>query len=293
MTKRRGSSTRTFAGSFYPVNLSALSPTLIESELFGHQRGSFTGAIAERAGWLEVCPALGTVFLDEIGEVDTSIQVKLLRVLQSRQFSRLGETVSRQFKGKIIAATNRDLAEEMRHGRFRHDFYYRLCSDIVTVPSLQQRIASNADELPHLVGHLAQRIVGADGPAVAEEVVEWIVEHLGANYPWPGNVRELEQCVRNFVIRQSYVPTSSPAANSTADSHDELFGAILGGELTADELLRQYCTLVYSATGSYEATARKLKLDRRTVRAKVDAATVARQQSVARAASRETAQEPH
>jgi transcriptional regulator with AAA-type ATPase domain len=258
-----------FSGSFYPVNLSALSPTLIESELFGHQRGSFTGAIADRAGWLEVCPALGTVFLDEVGEVDTSIQVKLLRVLQSRMFSRLGESAAREFKGKIIAATNRDLAAEMRHGRFRHDFYYRLCSDIVAAPSLHARIADHPEELRHLVGHLAQRIVGAEGGVVAEEIVAWINANLGRDYAWPGNVRELEQCVRNYVIRKRYAPPCHQD-DDFADVHDGFFQEILDHRLTADELLRRYCTLVYSATGSYEATARKLKLDRRTVRAKVD-----------------------
>ncbi len=107
-----------FAGSFYAVNLAALSPTLIESELFGHKRGSFTGAVADREGWLEACPTLGTVFLDEIGEIDVSIQIKLLRVLQSRVFNRLGETTDREFRGKIIAATNRNLAEEMQSGAF-------------------------------------------------------------------------------------------------------------------------------------------------------------------------------
>ena len=94
--------------------LSTLSPTLIESELFGHKRGSFTGAEADRVGWLEVCPSLGTVFLDEIGDLDPAIQVKLLRVLQSRTFSRLGDTEIRQFQGKIIAATNHDLSAQMR-----------------------------------------------------------------------------------------------------------------------------------------------------------------------------------
>lgn len=117
-----------FAGAFFPLNLSALSPTLIESELFGHCRGAFTGAVADRPGWLEVCPPLGTVFLDEIGELDAAIQVKLLRVLQTRTFQRSGESASRQFEGKIIAATNRDLTEELQAGRFREDFYYRLCS---------------------------------------------------------------------------------------------------------------------------------------------------------------------
>jgi transcriptional regulator with AAA-type ATPase domain len=107
---------------FLTLNLSALSPTLIESELFGHRKGAFTGAVADRAGWLEISPRNGTVFLDEIGELDAAIQVKLLRVVQSRVFQRLGETDERPFHGKIIAATNRDLAAEIRAGRFREDF---------------------------------------------------------------------------------------------------------------------------------------------------------------------------
>src|SRR5687767_2426698 len=123
--------TEDFAGSFHPLNLSALSPTLIESELFGHRRGAFTGALEDRAGWMEVCPRLGTVFLDEIGELDPAIQVKLLRVLQTRTFQRLGDTATRVFRGKIIAATNKDLGREMAAGGFRKDFYYRLCSDII------------------------------------------------------------------------------------------------------------------------------------------------------------------
>lgn len=264
-----------FAGTFYPVNLSALSPTLIESELFGHKRGSFTGAIADRQGWLEVCPPLGTVFLDEIGEVDASIQVKLLRVLQSREFVRLGETAPQKFRGKIIAATNRDLAQEMQAGRFRHDFYYRLCSDMVALPSLAERLRDNAEELPHLVAHLAQRAVGAEASELASEVVAWIEQNLGLAYAWPGNVRELEQCLRNVLIRKAYRHQARENTKD-ADWHDDLYGAILGGELTADELLRRYCTLVFQDTGSYEATARRLKLDRRTVRAKVDPAVASR-----------------
>ncbi len=110
-----------FLGSFHAVNLSALSPTLIESDLFGHAKGSFTGATADRAGWLEQCQPLGTVFMDEIGELELAIQVKLLRVVESRSFSRVGETQTRRFEGKIIAATNRDLAEEIHAGRFRKD----------------------------------------------------------------------------------------------------------------------------------------------------------------------------
>ncbi len=115
-----------FGDLFHPLNLSALSPTLIESELFGHRRGAFTGALQDRAGWLETCEPFGTVFLDEIGDADPAIQVKLLRVLQARTFQRLGDTKPLLFRGKIMAATNRDLAREIQAGRFREDFYYRL-----------------------------------------------------------------------------------------------------------------------------------------------------------------------
>ncbi len=100
--------------SFLPINIAALSPTLIESELFGHRRGSFTGAIGDRKGWLEACPPSGSVFLDELGEMDLAIQVKLLRVIETRRFSAVGDTVARDFQGKLIAATNRDLPSEIQ-----------------------------------------------------------------------------------------------------------------------------------------------------------------------------------
>ena len=271
--EQRGAFTDDFAGSFHAVNLAALSPTLIESELFGHKRGSFTGAIADREGWLAVCPELGTVFLDEIGEIDASIQVKLLRVLQSRSFSRLGETAVQMFRGKIIAATNRDVAAEMGSGRFRPDFYYRICSDVIEVPSLSARIADSADELVQLVSHLVDRATGQEASPFAGEVVDWIDRNLGRQYAWPGNIRELEQCVRNILIRRRYAPARA-APPPAADFHDQLLADIADARLTADELLRRYCTLVFANTGSYEATAHKLKLDRRTVRAKVDAAAI-------------------
>jgi hypothetical protein len=104
---------------FFPINISALSPTLVESELFGHRRGAFTGAIADRKGWLETCPELGSVFLDELGDLDPAIQVKLLRVIETRTFHPVGDTASRQFRGKLITATNRDLAALIAKGRFR------------------------------------------------------------------------------------------------------------------------------------------------------------------------------
>jgi len=259
-----------FAGSFFALNLSALSPTLIESELFGHRRGSFTGAAADHAGWLEVCPPLGTVFLDEIGELDPVIQVKLLRVLEGRTFSRLGETEVREFRGKIAAATNRDLARDMRRGAFREDLYYRLCSDIIPTPSLRERLADNPAELRHLVTSLARRIVGIEAAAVAREVEEWIEIHLGSDYPWPGNVRELEQCVRNLLVRREYRPAEDGVPADEKDPREALATAIREGKLTAADLLARYCALVYRDVGSYEQAARRLQLDRRTVKAKVN-----------------------
>jgi transcriptional regulator with GAF, ATPase, and Fis domain len=255
-----------FAVSFFPLNLSAMSPTLIESELFGHKRGSFTGAVSDRAGWLEISPPLGTVFLDEVGDLDSAIQVKLLRVLQTRTFQRLGETADRRFRGKLIAATNRDLARELQDGRIRQDFYYRLCSDIVCTPSLHEQLLDKPDDVHDLVLFIAKRIVGPEADAVTDEVVPWIDEHLGRDYPWPGNIRELEQCVRNVVIRKAYEPPRSPPR----DAGEELLQDIHGSRLTAEQLLRRYCTMVYAQCGSYEEAARRLELDRRTVKSKIE-----------------------
>jgi len=193
--------------SFFPLNLSALSPTLIESELFGHRRGAFTGALEDRTGWLELCPQSGAVFLDEIGDVDSAIQVKLLRVLQTRIFHRLGETRERVFHGKFIAATNRELAREMAEGKFREDFYYRLCSDIVITPSLADQLQDASGGLDDLLRFITIKVAGeAEAADLADQVQQWIAGHLDKHYDWPGNVRELEQCVRNIMIHGEYQP---------------------------------------------------------------------------------------
>ena len=152
---------RDFRTAFHPLHLAAMSKTLIESELFGHKKGAFTGANADRMGHLEGRTASETIFMDEIGELEPEVQVKLLRVLQSRTFHRLGDTETRSFGGKVVAATNRDLAREMQAGRFREDLYYRLCSDVIRAPSLKEQLAGNRDELAHLVGVLIQRSLGA------------------------------------------------------------------------------------------------------------------------------------
>jgi transcriptional regulator with AAA-type ATPase domain len=261
-----------FSSSFYAINLSALPSTLIESELFGHRRGAFTGALQDRKGWLEVCPALGTVFLDEIGDLEATIQVKLLRVLQTRTFQPLGETHDRHFRGKLIAATNRDLLTAIHAQQFREDFYYRLCSDVVTTPSLREQLQESPAVLRELLLFICRRIAGDEGETLTQEVETWIVQQLGPEYPWPGNIRELEQCVRNVLVRKEYMPV--PVQKQTPT--DELASAFNAGTLTADEVLRRYSTIVYAQTGSYEETARRLQLDRRTVKSKVDRDLLAR-----------------
>ncbi len=247
--------------TFYPINISALSPALVESELFGHRRGSFTGAIGDRKGWLETCPPLGSVFLDELGDLDPAIQVKLLRVIETRTFHIVGDTAAISFRGKLIAATNRDLAAAIREGRFREDLYYRLCSDQIVTPSLADQITDSPHALGELVVFLSRRVAGPECEQLAPDVLGWIHQNLPRDYPWPGNYRELEQLIKNILIRRDY----HPARGSAPDLADD----VRQGRLTADELISRYCAMVYRQTRSYEETARRLGLDRRTVKARI------------------------
>src|SRR6187402_2954469 len=225
----------TFTSQYHALNVSALSRGVIESELFGHRRGAFTGALEDRQGWLELCGPDGTVFLDEIGELGTELQVKFLRVLQTRAFQRIGETKPRLFLGKIVAATHRDLDQGLQAGWFREDLYYRLCADRIQTPTLRERIEANPDELRLLIGVLSERIAGAEyGPALAKEVQQWIERELGVGYAWPGNVRELEQCVRNVLVRKRYRPAERKRPSPPLDQ------ALLESQLSSDALLDRY-----------------------------------------------------
>ena len=253
---------------FFPLHLSAMPQTLIESELFGHQKGAFTGAVQSRVGWLETCSEYGTVFLDEIGEISEEVQVKLLRILQSRKFQRLGDNTERYYRGKLLAATNRNLLEAIEKGKFRGDLYYRLCSDIIETPLLRDQLGGSERELNNFVQHLATAIVGPhESEALADEATAWIKKNLGLDYAWPGNVRELEQCLRNIMIRGSY---SVPMATTSPNSENLLFEELKACRLTAEELLNIYCLNAYNKTGSYLAAAKILNLDRRTVKKRVE-----------------------
>lgn len=253
---------------FSPINLTALSRTLVESELFGHRRGAFTGALADRKGWLETCGSSGAVFLDEIGELDGDLQVKLLRVVQQRTYSRIGDSEERRFEGKLIAATNRDLLAEIRLKRFREDLYFRLCADRIETPSLRQQLDDRPDDLRFLVQGIADRILPAESAALSGEVLAWIQQHLGSDYPWSGNIRELEQCVWNIVVHRNYVPVLQAAGGGPAVPAWLQLAA--ERKLSADQLVQHYCVWVHAASGTYEKAAALLGLDRRTVKAKIE-----------------------
>lgn len=178
------------------VNCAALPTGLVESELFGHERGAFSGAIARRIGRFELAHR-GTIFLDEIGEIPLEVQAKLLRVLQEREFERVGGSTPIKADVRIIAATNRDLLKEVREGRFREDLYYRLNVFPIQLPALRER----KGDIPLLVQFLVQKLRGRVGKAidgVSEETMKRLV-----GYAWPGNVRELENVLERSVILAS------------------------------------------------------------------------------------------
>ena len=179
--------------AFVAINCAALTETLLESELFGHEKGAFTGATAQKKGKLEIAEG-GTVFLDEIGELAPQLQAKLLRVLQEREFERVGGTRTLKLDLRLIAATNRDLAAEVRRGAFREDLYHRLNVVALQLPPLRERI----EDIPALAAHFLERTAARCARRVRGISPEALV-HLTA-YPWPGNVRELENAIERAVV---------------------------------------------------------------------------------------------
>jgi transcriptional regulator with PAS, ATPase and Fis domain len=181
------------AGPFVSINCAALTEALLESELFGHVRGAFTGAVRDKAGLFEVAGG-GTIFLDEIGEVAPTVQAKLLRALQEREIRRVGGERSIRVDARVVAATNRDLLAAVQAGRFREDLYFRLGAFIITVPPLRER----REDIPALVHSFLVRTAARlkkDVRAVSADAMSALMA-----YPWPGNVRELEHAVERAVI---------------------------------------------------------------------------------------------
>lgn len=256
---------RNFMAAFFPINLSALSSTLIESELFGHRRGAFTGALQDKAGYFESAGSFGTIFLDEIGDTDPKIQVKLLRVLQSKEFQRLGDTKSLQFQGKVMAATNIDLVKAIEQGTFREDFYYRLCADTIETPTLENILSGNPSEIEILVRFIAGRAAGPEEvDELTDETLKYIRTSLPCNYNWPGNFRELEQCVRNIMIHGEYHPHSSPSQARSAIKQTQQ--AFTEGSYSLNELIKTYVIQEYERTPSLSEVGMRLRADPRTIK---------------------------
>jgi chemotaxis protein methyltransferase CheR len=175
------------------VNCAALPPDLVESELFGHERGAFTGAERRREGRFELADG-GTLLLDEVGDLPAEVQPKLLRVLQDGAFERVGGTSTLQVDVRVVAATNRDLRQDVEEGRFREDLYYRLEVYPITIPPLRDR----REDIPLLVEHFAKQIAGRRGVRI-DEVPAELMRRLEA-YDWPGNVRELQNVAERAVL---------------------------------------------------------------------------------------------
>jgi len=251
-----------FMASFVELNLSQFPEALIESELFGHRKGAFTGAIEAHKGTFSLCSPHGSVFLDEIGDASIPVQTKLLRVLQDRTFSPVGSHERQRFRGRIIAATNKPVDELRRTGQFRDDFYYRLCSDLIQVPPLRQRIQEAPLELDDLLTIVIKRITGTANKQLQTYIKKIIIASVGENYGWPGNVRELEQSVRRVLLSGKYT-VQKPAAQTDIET---IQSTIESGSYDAQSLISDYCKHLHAIHGTYEAVARITTLDRRTVK---------------------------
>lgn len=252
---------------FIPVNCGALPDTLLESEMFGYEKGAFTGAAGTKVGLFESANG-GTLFLDEIGELGQALQVKLLRVMQDQEVRRVGSTTSTRVDVRIIAATNRDLEQLVKEGKFRDDLYYRLKVVPITLPSLVDR----REDIPMLVHHFLQKCAAGTDHAVRGVLPETMA--FLSKYRWPGNVRELENAIERAVslshgplltpedlpevIRQS-ATTEADARLSQVDQPDEAY-------LTLEEVEKRHLTRVLKETkGNKVKAAKILGIDRRTL----------------------------
>jgi Nif-specific regulatory protein len=206
------------AAPFVKINCAALPESIIESELFGHEKGAFTGAIRERKGRFELADR-GTIFLDEAGELSPQIQVKLLRVLQERELERVGGSGAIKVDVRLIAATNRNLEEEVKAGRFREDLYYRLNVFPLHMPPLRER----KSDIVLLADYFAEKYAGKNGKLIKR--ISTPALDLLTSYTWPGNVRELENCMERAVILSTDTVIHSynlpPSLQSAASTNTE------------------------------------------------------------------------
>lgn len=248
---------------FLAVHCASLTETLLASELFGHEKGSFTGATERRIGRFEMANG-GTLFLDEVAEIPLEMQVKLLRVLQEGEFERVGSTKTIRVDVRLICATNKDLAEEVRAGRFREDLFYRINVIFIRVPPLRER----REDIRPLTDYFIKQLSRLNGKPI--EKVDEEVFHKFESYGWPGNVRELKNVVeRMVVLSQGKVLTVGEILLDTAK--EGVKGDWGTGEGNLHEMEKDLIRLrLQECKGNKSKAARKLGISRRTLYRKID-----------------------
>jgi two-component system, NtrC family, response regulator AtoC len=253
---------------FVPVNCTALTESLLESELFGHARGAFTGAVSAKRGLFEAASG-GTLFLDEIGDMGPKMQAQLLRTLQDGEVRPVGGSESIRVDVRLVCATNKDLEDEVKAGRFREDLYFRINVVTVHLPPLRDR----REDIPSLVGHFLNKTARRERREAAAMSPEAL--RLLSNYSWPGNVRELENAIEravavakgNVVLPSDLPPeVGGSAALGVPGGVSVTDGGIIADRPTLGELERRYIQLVLGeCAGNKKKAAEKLGIDRRTL----------------------------
>ena len=252
-------------GPFVPINCGAIPENLLESELFGHRRGAFTGADSDHPGAIETARD-GTLFLDEVGELPAALQVKLLRFLQSGEIQPVGSKHRIHVPTRVVAATHRNLRAEARAGQFREDVYYRIAAYEITLPPLRDR----ASDIPLLVDHFRHRHGGDAISAASDDVVQLLTRH-----PWPGNVRQLEHVVQRSIIDSGGLRDHEVMAGILGSMEDEATDADalpgVGDDVTLKELERRHLEAVLRrCEGNRSQAARILGIERKTLYRKAD-----------------------
>jgi transcriptional regulator of acetoin/glycerol metabolism len=232
--EKSGSFSESFTKTFVSIKLSRFPEALIESELFGRKKGAVPEAINAYQGIFNACNRYGSILLDEIDATPIHVQAKLLKVINERTFSPVGSHERQRFSGRVIASTNKDLFELRKKGLFRDDFYSRLCSDILRMPTLAERISENPAELENHIEHFIRNITGSLNTDLMQTVKKIIQEDPGIDYSWPGNMLELEQHIRAIIINGTPLSEQMPPSTDAANT---LVREMRKEDITANDLL--------------------------------------------------------